>query len=86
MLSRVTFLQLIRYGVIGVLCNLTGYILYLLITSYGGTPKLTITVLCGINSVVTFLGNKKCNYSAYFMSLQQIRMQSQAVFLQIPES
>ncbi len=53
-----SFRQIFRYALIGVLNNLAVYIVYLMITSLGSTPKLTMSLLYTIGAVFGFLGNK----------------------------
>lgn len=62
-LDRESFMQLFRYAVIGVATNIAGYLLYLLLTSMGSTPKITMTVLYSVGAVVGFVGNKEFTFS-----------------------
>jgi putative flippase GtrA len=55
--------QLIRYAVIGLLNNLLGYLVYLLITWMGLDPKVTISILYPIGIVIGFLGHSKYSFS-----------------------
>jgi putative flippase GtrA len=54
--------QLLRYGVVGVANNLLGYLLYLLVTSLGGTPKLTMSVLYAMGAAIGYLGNRRLTF------------------------
>lgn len=54
--------QLVRYALIGVLTNVIGYVLYLLITYSGGTPKLTMTGMYAVGVVVSFFANRKFTF------------------------
>lgn len=56
-------MQLFRYGLLGVAINLTGYLVYLLITHLGGTPKSTMSILYGIGIVLSYIGNRKLTFS-----------------------
>ena len=56
---RVWFKQLARYGILGTINNIFGYILYLLLTNFGLTPKLTMTMLYGVGMFVGFFYVKR---------------------------
>jgi putative flippase GtrA len=60
---RRTFSQLYRYGLVGIASNLAGFMVYLLITQLGGTPKITMTILYGVGAVVGFWGNREMTFS-----------------------
>jgi len=60
--QRVSYIQIFRYGVVGFAANLIGYMLYLLITYFGGTPKLTMSVLYGVSLTFSFWLNKKSTF------------------------
>lgn len=51
--------QLIRYGVVGAASNLTGYLVYLLITYWGVDPKWTMTLLYAVGASIGFIGNRQ---------------------------
>lgn len=57
-----SFKQLLNYGVIGILTNISWYAIYLLITSYGTEPKLVMTFiyLCGI--ATSYFANRKWTF------------------------
>lgn len=50
--------QMYSYVLIGVLINLAGYVLYLLLTYAGSTPKLTMTVLYSVSALISFFANR----------------------------
>lgn len=50
--------ELIRFGVVGVLTNALGFCLYLLITSVGSPPKLTMSILYAIGLFISFWQNR----------------------------
>lgn len=60
--NRQSAIQLIRYALVGVASNLIGYIIYLLITYLGGTPKLTMTLLYIVGATISFVGNSKLTF------------------------
>ena len=60
---RKSFVQLFRYGLLGVTINLTGYLFYLLITHLGGTPKSTMSILYGTGIVLSYFGNRKLTFA-----------------------
>jgi putative flippase GtrA len=54
--------QLFRYAFVGITSNLAGYMVYLLVTYLGATPKITMTFLYGISAAVGFFGNRKFTF------------------------
>ncbi len=56
--------QVIRYGFVGVINNVLGYLLYLLITFFGAEPKVVITILYPAGALMAYLGHSK--YSFYY--------------------
>ena len=63
MTSHKSAIQLFRYGFVGIASNLTGYMVYLLLTHLGATPKLTMSLLYGIGALVSFWGNRELTFS-----------------------
>jgi putative flippase GtrA len=55
--------QVIRYGFVGVLNNLLGYLIYLLITWFGVDPKIAITILYPIGAMTAYFGHSKYSFS-----------------------
>jgi putative flippase GtrA len=51
--------QFLRYAVLGVLTNLLGYLVYLTITHFGGTPKATMSVMYCVGAFISFWGNRQ---------------------------
>jgi putative flippase GtrA len=60
---RNLFTQLHCYALIGIISNIAGYLLYLLITHLGVTPKITMTVLYGVGATIGFWGNRKLTFN-----------------------
>lgn len=56
--------QLIRFGIVGIISNMIGYVIYLLITYAGVEPKLTVSVLYPIGALLNFAGNKKWTFGS----------------------
>jgi putative flippase GtrA len=54
--------QLFRYALLGVASNLAGYFAYLILTSLGSAPRLTMTLLYGIGAAIGFIGNRKLTF------------------------
>lgn len=48
---------------VGLANNTLGFILYLFITHYGVEPKLAMTILYTIGTVLSFIGNRKWTFS-----------------------
>lgn len=62
-MSRRTFKQLLRYGVIGLSSNAIGYLLYLGLTDgLGMDPKLAMSLLYVVGVLQTFLFNRKWTF------------------------
>lgn len=61
--TRRSVTQLFRYGLVGIASNLAGYVVYLLITSLGIAPKITMTFLYGVGAAVGFWGNRKLTFA-----------------------
>lgn len=59
MLNKATFLQLVRYGVVGLTSNALGYLVYLLITYLGVEHKIAMTLLYITGVTIGFFGNRK---------------------------
>jgi putative flippase GtrA len=55
--------QLLRYGLIGLASNLAGYMVYLLITYLGATPKISMSLLYGVGAAVGFWGNRRVTFA-----------------------
>jgi putative flippase GtrA len=61
---RKSIIQLFRYGLIGIASNLAGYMVYLLITDFGGIPpKVTMSMLYATGAIVGFWGNRKLTFA-----------------------
>ena len=56
--------QLIRYGVVGVLNNFLGYLIYLMITTLFLEPKLAITFLYPIGAITAYFGHSNYSFSS----------------------
>lgn len=59
---RSTFSQLLRYGIVGVLSNAVGYLIYLALTTAGMEHKLTMTLLYVVGVAQTFIFNKRWTF------------------------
>ena len=55
--------QLIRYGLVGVVSNLTIYLVYLLITYLGVEPKQAMTLVYIIGASIGFVGNRQWTFA-----------------------
>ncbi len=54
--------QLFNYGLIGIINNGMGYTIYLLLTFFGISPKITMTLVYGTIAVIGFFGNCKLTF------------------------
>jgi putative flippase GtrA len=59
---RASFAQLLRYGLVGVITNLCGYLLFLLVTWLGMEPKAAMTVLYAAGATAGFWGNRNWTF------------------------
>lgn len=55
--------QVRRYGIVGVLNNLLGYLIYLLITWFWLDPKIVVTLMYPIGAVTAYYGHAKYAFS-----------------------
>lgn len=55
--------QVVRYGVVGVLNNLLGYLIYLLMTYFGLDPKIAVTILYPVSVATGYFGHFKYSFS-----------------------
>ena len=55
--------QLIRYGVVGVINNLIGYLIYLLVTFFGLEPKMAITLFYPIGVLIGYFSHFKYSFA-----------------------
>jgi putative flippase GtrA len=51
--------QFFRYGLVGIASNLSGYLLFLLITYWGVEPKMAMTLLYVVGATIGFIGNRQ---------------------------
>lgn len=58
-----SFKQLARYAFVGIVSNLAGYLVYLLVTYLGATPKITMTLLYGVGATIGYIGNRNFTFS-----------------------
>lgn len=55
--------QVVRYGVVGVLNNLLGYLIYLLVTWLWLDPKVAVTLMYPIGAVTAYFGHAKYSFA-----------------------
>lgn len=61
--------QIIRYGLVGLLNNCFGYLVYLLLTWYFVDPKVAVIILYPIGALIGYYGNAKfAFYSDLYLS------------------
>ena len=56
-------MQFLRYSVVGLVSNGIGFVLYLLLTTIGFGPKISISFLYVVGVLQTFVFNKKWTFS-----------------------
>ncbi len=59
--SRI-FHQLFSYGMIGILTNFLGYLLYLFLTYFWNSPKITMTLLYSVGALISFFANRRFTF------------------------
>lgn len=57
-----SFIQLVRYAIVGIAQNSVGYAIYLFFTWIGFDPKLVVAICYPCAMLVSFLGNKKYTF------------------------
>lgn len=55
---KATAIQFVRYAMVGIVSNVAGYLIYLLVTNFGVAPKIAMTFLYGVGVTISFLGNR----------------------------
>jgi putative flippase GtrA len=55
--------QLARYGLVGLASNLSGYLVYVLITYWGSEPKRTMTLLYIVGASIGYFGNRQWTFA-----------------------
>lgn len=55
--------QVVRYGVVGLLNNLLGYLIYLLVTWLWLDPKVAVTLMYPIGAVTAYFGHAKYSFA-----------------------
>ncbi|EHP40422.1 hypothetical protein OR16_25398 [Cupriavidus basilensis OR16] len=55
--------QIVRYGIVGVLNNLLGYVIYLAVTWLWLDPKLAVTMLYPIGVLTAYFGHARYSFS-----------------------
>ena len=62
-MSNRHFVQLLRYGIVGLSTNALGYLLYLGLTALGIGPKLAMSLLYMVGVLQTFVFNKAWTFA-----------------------
>lgn len=57
------FSEVIRYGIVGVIQNGTGYIIYLVLTWIGLDPKLVVAFSYPVAMYISYQGNKEFTFA-----------------------
>jgi len=55
--------QIARYGVVGVLNNLLGYLIYLLVTWLWLDPKVAVTLMYPVGATTAYFGHAKYSFA-----------------------
>ncbi|ASC64849.1 hypothetical protein B9P52_11270 [Achromobacter denitrificans] len=61
--NNILFSQLFRYGLVGLLNNLRGYLIYLLITWLGVSPEVAVTFMYPIGATMAYFGHAKYTFA-----------------------
>lgn len=54
---------LFRFGLVGLTTNSIGYLIYLMLTAFGVSPKIAMTGLYGLGVLLGFLGNRTFSFN-----------------------
>jgi putative flippase GtrA len=57
-------MQLFRYGLVGIATNAIGYCIYLLITSQGIPPKISVSILYPVSIAIAYLSHGKWTFKS----------------------
>lgn len=60
--SKKSLREFFSYALVGILTNLVGYALYLLLTYLWGAPKITMTALYIVGASISFLANRRFTF------------------------
>ena len=60
--NRKSIRELLRYSLLGITINASGYLMYLLITFLGVPPKVAVTVLYFVAAFVGYWGNRQLTF------------------------
>jgi len=55
--------EIMRYGIVGVINNLIGYVVYLIVTFFWLDPKIAITIFYSIGAIIAYFGHAKYSFS-----------------------
>lgn len=55
--------QFIRYGLVGIASNLSGYLVFLVITYLGVEPKIAMTLLYIVGATIGFFGHRQWSFA-----------------------
>jgi putative flippase GtrA len=66
------FRQVIRYGAVGVLNNLLGYLIYLLMTYFWLDPKVAISILYPVAVTTAYFGHAKYSFSSQARNINTV--------------
>jgi putative flippase GtrA len=56
-------IEIIRYGIVGLIINIFGYMLYLMVTWLGIDPKMSITILYPLAILYGYFAHKRVSFS-----------------------
>lgn len=59
---RLILKQVVRYGIVGVLNNLWGYLIYLVVTWLWIDPKVAVSILYPVGAFTAYLGHAKYSF------------------------
>lgn len=60
---KATAIQFVRYAMVGIVSNVAGYLIYLLVTNFGVAPKIAMTFLYGVAVTIAFFSNRHFVFS-----------------------
>jgi len=62
--------EIVRYGIVGLALNFLGYVIYLLATSLGLTPLMTVTIFYPLGVVMGYFAHRRHTFRRKSQSLE----------------
>lgn len=70
LLSNLPVKELIRYAIVGLTLNFLGYMIYLLVTSLGVTPLMTVTIFYPLSVLAGYFAHRRHTFRHHAQGLE----------------